>query len=182
VLTYGYDTHIRHAATGQVSHNTLYAHAGDFLAALEASRREDPSRPLIFVAHSLGGLVVKEVLRRSRGYINQDDLRSVFDATTGIIFFGTPHEGADPLGTIHHVVSLLAKGVGFRVNEKIVEALSPSADQQMQLRDEFTSMIDKRGWVIHSFQEQYAFPGLLGKKVYFPSQTSKLPADCRLGR
>jgi pimeloyl-ACP methyl ester carboxylesterase len=167
VLTYGYDTHIRHVVGRPVSTSTLYAHAGDFLAALESNRRKDPSRPLVFVAHSLGGLIVKEALRQSRGYESQPHLRSVFESTSGLVFFGTPHEGADPLGLVHHVVALLTKGVGFRVNDKIVEALSPSAEYQLQLRDEFTRMIDERGWIIHSFQEQYALPGLFGKKVWY---------------
>ncbi|KAH8892901.1 hypothetical protein GQ53DRAFT_645967, partial [Thozetella sp. PMI_491] len=165
-LTYGYDTHVRHAAVGPVSKNTLYDHATDFLAALESERRSDPSRPLIFLAHSLGGLLVKELLRRSRGHSKQPQFQSIFVSTVGIVFFGTPHQGADPLQSIHHVITSLAKGLGFRVNEKILEALSPSAEYQLQLRDDFHHMIDERGWTIHSFQEQYPLPGLFGKKVW----------------
>ncbi|KAH8890391.1 hypothetical protein GQ53DRAFT_842162 [Thozetella sp. PMI_491] len=165
VLTYGYDTNVRHVAAGPVSQNTLYDHAADFLAALEAERRAAPHRPLLFVAHSLGGLVVKETLRRSRGYHKQPSLRKIFEATVGVIFFGTPHAGADPCGVVHDVVISLAKAIGFKVNDKIVEALSPSAEYLNQLRDEFVSMIDERGWLVHSFQEQYALSGFFGKKV-----------------
>ncbi|KAJ9151989.1 Ankyrin repeat domain-containing 50 protein [Pleurostoma richardsiae] len=165
VLTYGYDTNVRHAFVGPVSKNSLYDHAGDFLVSLEAERRADPQRRLILVAHSLGGLLVKEMLRRSRGYEKQPDFRTVFESTVGIIFFGTPHQGADPRTLAHHVVISLAKAVGFRVNEQVMEALFPAAEYLKQLRDEFNHMIDERGWIIHSFQEQYALPGLFGKKV-----------------
>jgi len=41
---------------------------------------------LIFVAHSLGGLIVKKALVLS--YRNRPE---IIDATTGIIFLGTPH-------------------------------------------------------------------------------------------
>jgi pimeloyl-ACP methyl ester carboxylesterase len=169
VLTYGYDTHIRHAFLGPVSQNTLYDHAGDFLAALEAHRRKHPSRPLILVAHSLGGLLVKEALRRSRGYDKNIPLRQIFESVVGIIFFGTPHGGADPLSVAHHAVISLAKGVGFKVNDRVADALFPTAEYLKQLRDEFRRMLDKKEWLIHSFQEQYGLPGLFGRR-YVPSR------------
>lgn len=51
------------------------------------------SRPLVFVAHSLGGLVCKKAILLSRN--NPDPhLRGIFDGIQGIIFMGTPHKGA----------------------------------------------------------------------------------------
>ncbi|KAI1277759.1 hypothetical protein F5Y07DRAFT_398312 [Xylaria sp. FL0933] len=51
------------------------------------------SRPLIFVAHSLGGLVCKEALLRSRN-APEPHLRGIFDYAAGIAFMGTPHRGS----------------------------------------------------------------------------------------
>lgn len=67
ILTYGYDTKVRHWMTGPISRKTVYDHAWDLLCNLEALRREPEqrSRPLLFIAHSLGGIVVKEALRSS---------------------------------------------------------------------------------------------------------------------
>lgn len=165
VLTYGYDTHVRHVFNGPVSQNTLYNHAGDLLASLEPERRTAPDRPLLLVAHSLGGLLVKEALRLSRGYDAQAPLRSIYDSVVGVIFFGTPHSGADPRSLAHHVVASIALAIGFRANNRIIELLLPSSGYLIQLRDEFKRMIDKNEWLIHSFQEQYPLTGLLGKKV-----------------
>ena len=164
VLTYGYDTHIRHLVAGRVSETTLHSYASDFLAVLESKHRNNPTRPVVFVAHNLGGLLVKETLRQSRGHV-QRDFRTVFESTIGMTFFGTPHEGADPRRMIRRIVTGLAKSLGFRVNDKIVDALALSAEHQLQLRDEFNRMIDDRGWTIYSFQEEYSFPGLSGQKV-----------------
>ncbi|KIX08072.1 uncharacterized protein Z518_02727 [Rhinocladiella mackenziei CBS 650.93] len=49
-------------------------------------------RPIIFVAHSLGGLVCKEAILLSR---NNPEMRlkKIFDRIKGVIFMGTPHTG-----------------------------------------------------------------------------------------
>ncbi|KIN05296.1 hypothetical protein OIDMADRAFT_25865 [Oidiodendron maius Zn] len=166
VLTYGYDTHLRHYFGPPVSRNTVYDIAWDFLVALEAQRRLDPSRPVLFISHSLGGIVVKETLRRSSGcHIGQTHLRSVFDSTIGIIFFGTPHGGADPRGFLQHIAEMVIKAAGVRFNEQIVNALLPSAERLRELRDEFSPMAHQQDWIIHSFQEELGVMGLNGRKV-----------------
>lgn len=52
------------------------------------------ARPLVFVTHSLGGLVVKQILRRA-GDAGVPRWRAVLDATRAICFLGTPHAGSD---------------------------------------------------------------------------------------
>ncbi|KAH7411421.1 hypothetical protein BKA64DRAFT_549844, partial [Cadophora sp. MPI-SDFR-AT-0126] len=166
VLTYGYDTHLRFFLGQSVSKNTVYDIAWDFLVALEAQRWEEPSRPVIYVAHSLGGIIVKEMLRRSSGcQVGQKHLRSVFDSTSGIVFFGTPHGGADPRGFLQHVLEAIIKAVGVRVNEQVVNTLLPSAERLRELRDEFSPMAHRQEWIIHSFQEELGVKGLNGRKV-----------------
>ncbi|KAK3681681.1 hypothetical protein B0T22DRAFT_348844, partial [Podospora appendiculata] len=101
VLTYGYDTHVRHRLGPVLNSTTVYDISGDFLVVLEACRRSEPSRPLLFVAHSLGGIVVKEMLRRAKNcQSRQPHLHQICGATVGIMFFGTPHGGADPRGLL----------------------------------------------------------------------------------
>jgi hypothetical protein len=80
-----------------VNRNTIYNITGDFLITLEAERRAEPLRPALFMVYSLGGIIVKEMLRRSSGYYRgQTHLWDIFKSTIGIIFFGTPHGGAEP--------------------------------------------------------------------------------------
>lgn len=166
VLTFGYDTHVRHMLGRPVSQNTVYDIAWDFLVALEAERRLDPSRPVLFVAHSLGGIVVKEMLRRSSSsHLSQPQLHDVFESTIGIMFFGTPHGGADPRGVLQHVAEKAIKAAGFSVNKQIVDTLLPSAERLRELRDEFSPMAHQQGWIIHSFQEEIGVNLLGGHKV-----------------
>ncbi|PMD33669.1 hypothetical protein L207DRAFT_438320, partial [Hyaloscypha variabilis F] len=166
VLTFGYDTHVRHVLGPPVSRSTVYDIAWDFLVALEAERRHESSRPILFIAHSLGGIVVKEMLRRSSScHLSQPQLQEVFESTIGIMFFGTPHGGADPRGFLQHVAEKAIKAAGFTVNKQIVDTLLPSAERLKELRDEFSPMAHQKGWIIHSFQEQIGVNLLSGHKV-----------------
>lgn len=66
ILTYGYDSHVSHFFKGPANQNNISAHGRSLLNALELYRRQDPKRRLIFIVHSLGGLILKEV----RIYLN----------------------------------------------------------------------------------------------------------------
>jgi hypothetical protein len=72
ILTFGYDSHVSHFFKGPANQNSLMQHGSDLLNRLEAARRDEPGnlivdvapvskRKIIFLAHSLGGLIVKEV-------------------------------------------------------------------------------------------------------------------------
>jgi len=167
VLTYGYDTHIRHWLQGSpLNRSTVYDVAWNLLVALEAERRESPKRPLMLVAHSLGGVIVKEMLRRSKiCHMGVAHLRDIVESTTALIFFGTPHSGSDPLGLLQRMTKRLSRLVGFSVNEQLVQSLLPSSERLRELRDEFPPMAQDRNWAIHSFQEQYGVDLLGNKKV-----------------
>jgi hypothetical protein len=162
-LTYGYDTNIKHWADSPISRNSVYGIAGDFLVSLEADRRSEPLRPVLFITHSLGGIVVKEMLRRASR--SQEYLHNIFDSTTGIMFFGTPHGGADPLGFSQRIIENIGKVLGWRVNKQVVDTLMPSSERLMELRDEFGPMAQEEKWIIHSFQEQIGVSTLGGNKV-----------------
>ncbi|MCG7414651.1 NB-ARC domain-containing protein [Microbacterium aurum] len=60
---------------------------------LEALSLEDlGARPICFVAHSLGGLLVKEVILESRGASGRKAELSA--AVAGVVFLSTPHSGS----------------------------------------------------------------------------------------
>jgi hypothetical protein len=163
VLTYGYDTHIGHRFGSPRSRNTVYDIAWNFLVALEAERRERQTRPVLFIVHSLGGIVVKEMLRRaSRG---QPHLRDIFNSTIGIMFFGTPHGGADPRGVFQRIAENAFKAAGFEANNQVVDTLLPSSERLRELRDEFSPMAHQGNWIIYSFQEQMGVKLLGNRKV-----------------
>jgi protein SERAC1 len=93
IITYGYDAYVVHKSVA--GSNRLIDHASNLLGDLTTDRAScgAASRPLIFVAHSLGGLVCKEAILLSRNNA-EPHLRGVFECTRGIVFMGTPHRGA----------------------------------------------------------------------------------------
>ncbi|KAI0904465.1 ankyrin [Ustulina deusta] len=166
VLTFGYDTNIRHSLNGPISQNRLGDHATDFLSALENCRSNDTRRPLIFVAHSLGGLLVKDTLRLSKSYEHaQPERYDIYQSTTNLCFFGTPHAGADPRNTLHKVLTTIINVLGFRVNKEIVQTLMPGAERSKLLEEDFLKWTNERNWGIYTFQEELAHSALGAKIV-----------------
>lgn len=58
ILVYGYDTRVVGHGVA-VNKNHLYSHGKDFI--YDLCRHRPIGRPLIFISHSLGGIIVKEV-------------------------------------------------------------------------------------------------------------------------
>jgi hypothetical protein len=166
ILTYGYDTNLGHAFGRPLNQATVYDIAQDFLVAIEAERRANSTRPILFIAHSLGGIVVKEMLRQAGGFqLRHPHLYSVFNSTIGVVFFGTPHGGAELRGFRQHLGEKILRTLGVTTNEQIVNTLAPSSERLKQLRDEFGPMAAERNWMVHSFQEGRGINLLGGRKV-----------------
>jgi hypothetical protein len=57
-------------------------------------------RPIIFITHSMGGLLVKQILRNARDY---GKWSAIAQKTRGIVFLSTPHSGSDMASWIKHI-------------------------------------------------------------------------------
>lgn len=69
-------------------------------------------RPLAFVCHSLGGLLVKQLLRNARDSTDADWQR-ITEQTRLIVFLSTPHSGADMASWINYIGTLLRTTVSI---------------------------------------------------------------------
>ncbi|KAI1740911.1 hypothetical protein F4680DRAFT_88625 [Xylaria scruposa] len=79
--------------------------ADTLLRELEFCRRGNAARPIIFLAHSYGGLILIQALRRS--FDNPSRWANPFGSTAGIVFFGTPFRGRRGL-SIEAIVEAIA--------------------------------------------------------------------------
>ncbi|KAF8496289.1 hypothetical protein BU17DRAFT_59450, partial [Hysterangium stoloniferum] len=95
IWSYGYDAYTENAS----SQKTVHGHAQDFLAKLSNSRDRSHhgSRPIFFIAHSLGGIILKSALIQASMANKRHLLRYkwICLSSYGILFLGTPHQGTD---------------------------------------------------------------------------------------
>ncbi|KAH8796346.1 hypothetical protein BGZ57DRAFT_746706, partial [Hyaloscypha finlandica] len=161
ILTYGYDSHVSHWFTGPANKMTIATHGRSLLNDLARERQDSRGRPMIFVAHSLGGLVVKEALIEARKQKYHNHLNEIYSSCEAIIFFGTPHRGS---GAAKWAVLLgnIASAAQFDTNIGIARDLDPSggSDKLEELRRDFNDILEEGKIKIHTFQEAFGIAGL----------------------
>lgn len=94
----------------------IFERAGNVLEHLAAY--EIGRRPVVFIVHSLGGLLTKILLRKSQASDDQD-FKNIASQTRLIVFLSTPHTGSslanvlDVLPKTSKTIALLANEAGF---------------------------------------------------------------------
>ena len=151
ILVYGYDADVTSfkGTAGGVTKDKIHNHAERLIADLCANRRvrKATERPLIFVAHSLGGLVVKRALIYSAEITGSktEHLRSIFVSTFGILFLGTPHKGAD-LGQWGSYIEWLCSAVVPKKlldsEPQLVNALRTNSETLQNIDRQFAQLVD----------------------------------------
>jgi len=98
IWSLGYDANA--SAWQQGTTMPLTDRARNVLSCLQADRLGE--RPLVFITHSMGGLLTKQMLRHGRDY-GDKGWRMIADATRGIVFLATPHAGSGIASWLEHV-------------------------------------------------------------------------------
>lgn len=110
----------------------------------QIASREECAPHALLVAHSLGGLVVKQMLRRCTDSANPD-FNSIARSVVGVVFLGTPHQGA------HAATALDVLLHNFK--SKQVKQLAYSDDMLIELNDYFRTWVSRQGSAVRSFYE-----------------------------
>jgi len=137
ILTHGYDAYVVRGSVA--SANRLVDHATNLLHDLTTNRIccKASRRPLIFIAHSLGGLVCKEAILLSRNN-PEHHLRGIFDCTKGIVFMGTPHKGS----WMAAWAKIPTSAIG------LVKATNKSLLEVLETNNQFLESIQVRFWAM----------------------------------
>ena len=174
ILSYGYDAYVIRGLTAVASGNRLIDHATNLLNDLCTDRAvaNASSRALIFVAHSLGGLVCKEALLLSRNN-PENHLKSIFAATKGIVFMGTPHTGSWMADWSR--IPATALGIIKSTNQSLLQILQSNDQFLESIHTGFLSMIrdlqrQGRQLEVTCFYEELPLP-VVGKVVSKDSAT-----------
>jgi hypothetical protein len=161
IITFGYNTNVTKGYK-PVNQGNIFSHARDLLYGLEAKRRKAPDRDLVFIAHSLGGIVVKEVLRRSEADPDSK-INRIFMSTSGVLFFGTPHRGSKDWASFGEgLAGVVGWLLGVDTNDQVVHALLPTGPELELCRESFMTQWVKRGnsLVVRTFQETKGVVGV----------------------
>jgi len=99
IQVYGYNANVYSSGNDKsASDNFIYQHAQTLVTSLTYYRKSEDTmkNPIIWVAHSLGGILTKRALLYSNDVraTNHEDYRSIYVSTYAIIFLGTPHTGS----------------------------------------------------------------------------------------
>ncbi|KAA8911998.1 hypothetical protein FN846DRAFT_358793 [Sphaerosporella brunnea] len=88
IMTYGYNSNL----IGNIVDDTVVDYRRQFIHTLCNARRGIEDRPIIFIGHGLGGILILQALLHCR---NGRQYKQLFAATHAILFFGTPHQGME---------------------------------------------------------------------------------------
>ncbi|KAH6702771.1 hypothetical protein BKA61DRAFT_196684 [Leptodontidium sp. MPI-SDFR-AT-0119] len=149
IMTYGYDAGMWKKAP----EDAPYKFGRNFLGALDdkrLNRNQGKRRPIILVAHSLGGIVVKEALiyAHDRQDLYGDILRSV----RHIVFFGTPHQGTNPV-SIAGVLNKIGKWVTNANDTSVLENLELWSQPVLQTNQRFVNLADALSFTTYVEEE-----------------------------
>lgn len=168
VLLYGYDTTLEDSRAKQ----SIEDLGSGFLEQIVAFRADDgvcimepdllPAkanvpvqtslRPIIFIGHSLGGLVIKQALVLARRK-SSDENTKLSKASYGLLLFGVPN-----LGLRNEQLRALVKGQPnrFLVDDILVDSDSEPSRFLKQLADQFSESCKGRHKVISFYETKYS--------------------------
>ncbi|EFR01669.1 hypothetical protein MGYG_04672 [Nannizzia gypsea CBS 118893] len=149
-----------------------------FLASLQRGRY------IVFVAHSFGGLLVKQVASYIIPLIitvlhlvpefKDAEILDIRASTKAIIFLGTPHRGSN-LAKFGEALRKIASFTGFGTNPRIIRLLHWDNPDLKASHNDFMQQWNQDKFLVRTFQEGLPFEplnGILGKVV--PDESSLL--------
>jgi pimeloyl-ACP methyl ester carboxylesterase len=136
IMTFGYDADVV-KLWGMAGNNTLRNHGKSLASDVSDQRRGHRERPIIFIAHSLGGLVCEQALLICRE--GNANLEKLFQSTKGIIFMGTPHGGSG-LATLGRMFAKYLKIIRH-TNPAIVGVLQQESEVLTAVQQQFQQVL-----------------------------------------
>jgi len=164
ILSYGYDAYTRDRDT--LSAMFLNDVAQGLINELVRFRtsQDITERPIVFIAHSLGGIVLKAALIHA-SHQSRNNLfphKQIHIATFGILFLGTPHQGSDHVRRAVQTLRIVSLAKVKKTNIKLMRHLRPNSEMLQMMQSQFNPIA--RDFVIKSAYEHYPTPLIWGMR------------------
>ena len=150
IMTFGYDsTVLLSKSVAEIEDKAL-----ELLnqLSLERTTADSNGRPIVFIGHSLGGILVKKAIILAHERSDEPEYQDVLDNTKGIAFLGTPHRGSDSAWW-GAVVANIMKGlsIGTSTNSRLVSNLKKDSSSLGSISSQFVHRT--KGIRIYTFYE-----------------------------
>ncbi|RDW73010.1 hypothetical protein BP6252_06917 [Coleophoma cylindrospora] len=143
IMTYGYDTTLDIGGKQHHGKKSINSLAKSMLEEICTMRDDEASqkRPIIFLGHSLGGLVIKDALVTASKSQGHKPWQRIFQSCQSLVFFGVPNLGMS--------FEELARMVDGSESEQLVRDLLVDKDHDtrpllQRLNEEFVECLQKR--------------------------------------
>ncbi|KAK4222924.1 hypothetical protein QBC38DRAFT_488808 [Podospora fimiseda] len=171
IFTYGY-------TTGPGFFNNVVTNIRDYgrpLRALLNSQRDElpKERPIIFICHSLGGIILKEAIIEAHERSDRNDW--IISAPKAVMFMGTPHRGA-PIAAFLKFAGHLVPGL--HVPKNWAAELSPGSKTLEDSVERFVQHGSKLRDIVSFYEteKQWWMDGaIVGRSSAVMHQCNELP-------
>ncbi|KAM7205114.1 hypothetical protein V8F20_003251 [Naviculisporaceae sp. PSN 640] len=154
ILTWGYHTLVVDKKPLRLQ-NDIFAHAKDLIIELATTRtkRGAVARPIIFITHSTGGLLIKEVLRLAESERN-DPMKDILRSTIGVVFIACPHRMSERCSLGDAIKSMASVTLQVDPNDQVLQELSGARNIQSEIgRQAFLRIWNDYNFKVKTFQE-----------------------------
>ncbi|KIX06788.1 uncharacterized protein Z518_04764 [Rhinocladiella mackenziei CBS 650.93] len=152
IFVYGYHTDVSTGLFQGNNKNSILKHARDLQVRFDREELLQTQGSVIFIAHSLGGLILKDAFTRSS---------SMSQRTKLIIFMGTPHRGSQ-YASWGEIASRMATLALVDTNRKILKDLRVDSEVLDRIQTDFVDKVYQTKTKVHSFYESSGYSSIKG--------------------
>ena len=159
ILSFGYDSNIAFSR----SVVTVEDIASQLLNDLYNEREKDEAiaakRPIVFVCHSLGGIVVKKALVIAHERSSNAGFKDILENTRAIAFLGVPHQGSKSADFTHTLAyALKCASIGISTNTRLLASLKKNSPKLYDISEQFVER--GKDLKIYTFYETLKMQGV----------------------
>ncbi|EMD95884.1 hypothetical protein COCC4DRAFT_67698 [Bipolaris maydis ATCC 48331] len=138
IMTYQYNANVMFdSSTAGVQEQ-----AENLLQLISVKRENARSRPIIFIAHSLGGIIVKQALATAYNAPSGEHA-AIYVFTFALFLFGVPHQGSGvPRKSWASIVRQIFQLGGYSTNTSFLNSVTEDSNYAEQLRDSFKPLLN----------------------------------------
>ncbi|KAI0409221.1 hypothetical protein F4802DRAFT_240315 [Xylaria palmicola] len=155
IITWGYHT-LRSGGMPVNAQPNLFSHASDLSRELQALRggTNGQHRPLIFITHSLGGIIVKEVLRQAE-FSHRNSEQDILRFTAAVIFFGCPHRATAHEPLADTAISMAEECLRVKAESSVLSDLcGVKSPRWGETQDSFLRLWYHFNFLVKTYQER----------------------------